>query len=93
MYDTAHMGKTARTEIVGVRFTPEERDQVERLAKRMGGVSLSDCIRAATKMYVKLRLDPRRCQKYWEPFFMDLVKSGEIAEMDLVANIPRVPRS
>lgn len=84
------MAKAPRTETVGVRFTPGERELVERLAERMGGVSLSDCIRAATKMYAKLRLNPRYSKKHWEPFFLELVQSGEIAEMNLTPSEPRV---
>ena len=77
------MAKTRRTEIVGVRFTPAERAQVEELASRMGGVSLSDCIRSATKMYMKMRLNPQRFNRYLAPLLIELVQSGEVKEMDL----------
>ena len=79
------MSKTPRTEIVAVRFTPEERQLVESLAERMGGASLSDCIRAATKMYATLRLNPRYLKKYWIPFYHDLVDAREITAMDLTS--------
>ena len=86
------VAKTPRTEIVGVRFTPEERGQVEELAERMGNASLSDCIRSATKMYAKLRLNPQRFTQYLMPFLIELVKTGEIREMDLAPEEPRPPR-
>jgi len=86
------MAKTPRTEIVGVRFTPEEREQVEELAERMGNVSLSDCIRSATKMYAKLRLNPQRFNQYLMPLLIELIKSGEIKEMDLAPEAARPPR-
>jgi hypothetical protein len=86
------MPKSARTEVVGVRFTPEERELAEQLAKRMGDVSLSDCIRSATKMYAKLRLDSHYAKKYWQPFLLELVRSGEVAEMDLSSEDPPAPR-
>lgn len=86
------MAKTARTEIVGVRFTPAEREVAEKLAERMGRVSLSDAIRSATQMYARLRLTPRYAKKYWEPFFLELVQSREITEMDLTPEDPPGPR-
>jgi hypothetical protein len=86
------MAKTARSEVVAVRFTPRERETIEALAERMGGVSLSDCIRSATKMYAKLRLDARYVKKYWEPWFLELVQSGQIAEMDLTPTESQTPK-
>lgn len=86
------MEKSARTEVIAVRFTPEEREQVKELATRMGGVSLSDCVRAATLLYRKLRLDRPYRDKHWPEFYFELVRRGEIHEMGLGAELPK-PRA
>src|SRR5438552_8978105 len=57
------MAKKARTQVVPVRFTPEEHQRVARAADRINA-SMSDYLRAAALIYTEIR---------WRPIFPDVL--------------------
>ncbi len=76
------MPKTARTEIVPVRFTPEEHRRIQRVAARTNS-SMSEFVRSATLIYTEIRSSPKYNQKFFAPILGELAKSGDLKRLDL----------